>query len=397
MSGQDIVAERDRLAYTAGATDLPLVGLTAGTDGHWSARFWHRDGKTMSRHWCDKVRVVGPQTYSAYYNDEATPPPPRQNILKRTFDTWGGEVQATISRLHIGVIGLGSVGTIVAESLARIGVSRVTLIDPDIVEEHNLDRLLYGTVSDIGTLKVYLAKRMIEGHATTSAIKVIALPMMIQEELAYSAALDCDIIFSCVDRPVARDVLNYLANAHLIPVVDGGVAVETKPRDDRLLSAHWRAHLVTPYHQCMRCNGQYDSSMVVMELDGSLDDPSYISNLPTSERHRNQNVFPFSLGAAALQVNLMLHYLLSESWWPIVKQQDHQFVTGTSTVINCECKPHCWFRRRCAQGDVENPSYLLVSKGESLTEFQSDSDQDRRPLWLRVIDKVSWRFRQGSP
>ncbi len=40
MSREDVVAERDRLASAvAGRTGLPLVGLTRGTDGAWSAGY----------------------------------------------------------------------------------------------------------------------------------------------------------------------------------------------------------------------------------------------------------------------------------------------------------------------------------------------------------------------
>ncbi len=393
MSDPDVVAERDRLAYPAGATGLPLVGLTIGTDSHWSARFWRRKSTEMIRQWCDHVRIVGPQTYTAYYNDEAMPPRPRQNILRRTFDTWGAEAQATISRLTVGVVGLGSVGAIVAETLARIGVSTLILIDPDTVEEHNLDRLLHGTRSDIGELKVDIARRAVELHATAENVQIVTVPASLHHQMAYNVALDCDVLFSCVDRPVARDVLNYIGTAHLIPVVDGGVAIETKTTDDKLLSAHWRAHIVTPYHQCMRCNGQYNSSMVVMELDGSLEDPAYVANLPTGDRGRNQNVFPFSLGAAALEVNLMLRYLLAEEWWPVVRQQDQQFVAGTSNVINEECKPHCAFRVRRAQGDSERPPYLV----ELETDVQPEKAIERgaRGIWRqwfrRFVDRVFWR------
>src|SRR5438309_5822495 len=40
MSDDDVNAERGHAAATLAATGLPLVGLTAGTDGAWSARFW---------------------------------------------------------------------------------------------------------------------------------------------------------------------------------------------------------------------------------------------------------------------------------------------------------------------------------------------------------------------
>ena len=186
-----------------------------------------------------------------------------------------------------------------------------------------------------------------------------ALPLSVHDSKAYEEALDCDVLFSCVDRPVARDVLNHIANAHLIPVIDGGVAVVTDTPQDKLFSAHWRAQIVTPYHKCMRCSGQYNSSMVVMELDGSLDDPSYVSNLPPDERMENQNVFPFSLGAASMEVNLMLRYLLAAEWWPKVQQQEHQFITGETRINNGECHPNCSFPHRMAQGDLEKPFYVI--------------------------------------
>src|SRR5438046_1801902 len=42
MSRNDIAAEQGHAAATKGATELPLVGLTLGTDGAWSARFWEK-------------------------------------------------------------------------------------------------------------------------------------------------------------------------------------------------------------------------------------------------------------------------------------------------------------------------------------------------------------------
>ena len=381
MSPADVEAERDALAYPAGATELPLVGLTIGSDGYWSARFWERDGHQMRRSWCEKVRVIGPESFRIDYNDNITHPPKRINILRRTFDTWGDESQSTISRLRVGIVGLGSVGCIVAEAMARIGIAQVTLIDPDRVEEHNLDRLLYGTVKDIGKLKVEVAEREMRRNATAQQFRASTYPISIHDKAAYRAALDCDVLFSCVDRPVPRDALNYIAQAHLIPVIDGGVAVEMDSKQRKLFSAHWRAHIVTPYHQCLRCSRQYNSSGVVMELDGSLDDPSYISNLPSEERSGNQNVFPFSLSVAGMEVNLMLRYLLAADWWPAVRQQDSQFVTGETRVINEQCHPNCSFRQRRAQGDSEEPFYL--SEGISRQELLG---------WRKILEHLVTLF-----
>ena len=383
MSLSDIDAERDILAYPAGATGLPLLGLTIGADGYWSARFWEKCGDRMTQHQCRKVRVVGPDSCMVYFDDRIEPPPERREVLRRTFDTWGPVAQGNISRLRVGIVGLGSVGCIVAEAIARIGVSKVTLIDPDSVEAHNLDRLLYASESDIGMRKVDLAKRKIADHATSDDIQITALPLSIHDRTAYEAAVDCDILFSCVDRPVGRDVLNFIAYAHLIPVIDGGVAVQTQK--DYLHSAHWRAHIVGPGRQCMRCNGQYNTSMVVTELDGSLDDPSYISTLPEGAWVSNQNVFPFSLSLAAMEVNMMLHYLLALDWWPKLQQQDYQFTLGAMRSLNGECRTNCEIRQRLALGDLAVPHYLRdhAAPGSCPIDLERDAG-----WWKSMLSKL---------
>ena len=184
------------------------------------------------------------------------------------------------------------------------------------------------------------------------------MPLSLKSPEAYLAALDCDLLFSCVDRPVPRDILNHIANGHLIPVVDCGVNIEPLNRHRRFSKAQWRAHIVTPYHQCLRCNGQYSTGMVSAELDGSLDNPSYTANLPANEAGNNQNVFPFSLGAASMAVNLMLRYTLSQHWWPEVQQQDYQLHSAELRTINQECHEHCLFPARKAQGDSIRPAYI---------------------------------------
>ena len=358
LNAVDAETEGDVLAYPAGATALPLVGLTLGSDGYWSARFWERDGKRMRRRWCDKVRIVGPMSYKLYFNDNLRPAPQRRNILKRTIDSWGRKAQNDIARLKVGIVGLGSGGSVVAEAVARIGVEQIVLIDHDRVKEHNLDRLLNATVKDIGRPKVDVAARAIRRNSTARRVQVTALPVSIQDEVAYLAAFDCDVLFGCVDRPVPLEILNYAAHSHLIPVFSGAVEVQTNPQNDSLFSAHWRAHTVTPYHQCLRCNGQYNSSAVVKELDGSLDDLRYITNLPANERPRNENVFPFGLSVAAMIVNSMIRYLVTPDWWSLVRQQEHQLITGKTRVINEECRLNCEFRQRRAAGDAERPYYL---------------------------------------
>ena len=46
----------------------------------------------------------------------------------------------------------------------------------------------------------------------------------------------------------------------------------------------------------------------------------------------------------------MIRYILAADWWPVVRQQDYQFVTGEMRIINEECHPNCNFRQAPCEG-----------------------------------------------
>ena len=228
LSAPDITAERDHVAFVAQATGLPLLGMTIGSDGVWSARFWRKEHGEMIGIWCRKVRVPTSNRYKVFWKPTAQQELENRRFLVRTIETWGIGTQRNISNLRIGVVGVGSVGALVVETLARIGISEITLIDPDKIQAHNLDRLIYGRRRRVGEYKVSRARVEALQNSTATRACVQAICSSIRDENAYRHALDCDLLLSCVDRPVARDVLNYIAVSHAIPVIEGGVAVEVR-------------------------------------------------------------------------------------------------------------------------------------------------------------------------
>ncbi|MEK6225558.1 MAG: ThiF family adenylyltransferase [Chloroflexota bacterium] len=314
MSRDDAEAERGMAAGVFAATGQPLAGLTlSAKDGFWSARVWERDGDgAFVRQDCVSVRVVGSKLMVAWH-PRLRPAPRRTESLRRTIDAWGAPAQADLARLRIGVIGAGSVGIPVAEALARSGVERVVAIDFDIVKEHNLDRLLHASAEHAlaRTPKVDLLKAALPTAATAEHFDLDARPISVCDEAGYRAALDCDVLFSCVDRPWPRSVLNHIAYAHCIPVVDGGISVSRLP-DGRLRSADWRAHVAAHDRRCLECLGQFDRGWVQADREGRLDDPRYIEALPTDHPLRaSENVFIFSLAAAASELMQFLLLVLA--------------------------------------------------------------------------------------
>jgi molybdopterin-synthase adenylyltransferase len=306
MSGDDRIAERDRLGGAVAArTGVPILGLTWGRDGSWSARFWLRRGPNQySRRTAATVRVVG-RTLTTSFQPLLRPTPKEPPAQTATISVWRSRAQADVARCRVGIVGLGSVGSLVAEALSRLGLQDVVLIDHDVIEERNLDRTLGTTPDDavVGTPKVEVARRTMETSHTALRFTALPVPVSVLTQRGLEAALDCDVIFSCVDRPWPRSLLNIIAKAHLIPVVNGGIFARVTP-DGKLLHVDWGMHTVTAASACLYCLDELRRGDVASDREGKLDDPDYIAGMPEEERERfgRRNVFAFSMSVAAHEV-----------------------------------------------------------------------------------------------
>lgn len=366
MSVPDVIAERDRISDTARASGKPLVGMTVGIDGHWSARVWKERARGKTQVVSKKVRVLEKSRLVIWERPKSKSPDRKKQ--RRTIETWGETKQRRLEELRIGIVGLGSVGSIVAEGLARTGIRELLLIDHDIVEMHNLDRLLNASTRDVGRMKTDVVEKSARKASPAGIIRIINHRKKIQDAAAFAAARDCDILVSCVDSPSARDILNRIAYRDAIPVIDGGVEVRKDPRGENMNAARWRAHVVTPYSECLRCKGQYTSSDVMLELDGSLQNPSYIKG-SDPQRTGGENVFCLSLSAASEIVNLTLRLLIAETWWPTLVGVERNFVTGRTQNRNDTCHENCTIVHERWLGD-------LGKKIDYLTNDRSNSKFD---------------------
>jgi molybdopterin/thiamine biosynthesis adenylyltransferase len=124
---------------------------------------------------------------------------------------------------RVGVISAGGLGSIFVEQLSRLGVGELVVVDPDVVEESNLNRLQGAFDGDVGKAKVDVMRRHVERIDPSIEIEVF-------QERAQDAApalKSCDALIAGVDRMSARMWVNEFAVRHLIPYVDAGSLITT--------------------------------------------------------------------------------------------------------------------------------------------------------------------------
>ena len=301
MSEPDRETESSYANLVREMTGLPLVGMTLATSNHtWSARHWNIGvGKQVGCTHSTNVRVIGDRL-AVSWNDVLRPSPQPTKRQLRTVSAWGEQRQADLVRRRVLVVGAGSVGLDIVVRLAASGVCYITVMDFDIVQSHNLDRLIGAKPRDARLVrpKTYVAHREGTGAATSEGARVEVSDLSICEPEGLQLALDHDLIFSCVDRPWPRAVLNSLAYSDFIPVIDGGIGIDSFD-DGRMRNAAWRSHVIRPMRPCMSCNRQLDLGQVIPDRQGLLNDPEYIAGSGRSDVPTNQNVAPLSVSVAA--------------------------------------------------------------------------------------------------
>lgn len=235
-----------------------IVGAVVCTPQAVAGDLWLPDG---SRVQLSELVIPGPQLR------RLRPRPADVAGVDATFDRqarlFGDVGQACFREMRVAVVGLGGVGSIVTEYLARLGIGALVLVDDDIVDETNLPRILAGQSHDLGKPKVHLGKR--NARRANHAVNVTTLRAPVQDPRALKLLTQCDWIFLAADSHAARHWVNAIAETYLIPATQLGVRVPVHEHGGigRIHAVYRR---MTPGEGCFWCNGLIRASELALEM-----------------------------------------------------------------------------------------------------------------------------------
>jgi hypothetical protein len=146
--------------------------------------------------------------------------------LVRHQQLFGEGTLGRLRRLTVAVVGCSGTGSIVVEQLARLGVGKLILVDPDRVERKNLNRILNSTASDAecGEYKVHVLARAVRAMGLGTVVECHPVNLVRPETVRAVAV--ADVAFGCMDGAEGRHLLNRLCTFYLIPYFDVGVRLE---------------------------------------------------------------------------------------------------------------------------------------------------------------------------
>jgi molybdopterin/thiamine biosynthesis adenylyltransferase len=299
-------AESCEIIFNRLESSRPHFTMVMDNKGEFVVRAFEADLKPRE---VDLVRVIG-KRLRLIPGRNATQP--RRNALDRQARAFGPESLTDLASMRVAIVGCGGTGSAVAALLARLGVTRIALFDPDRVDETNLNRLHFATYQDaaLGRMKVDVVA---EGIAAIGLVSSVVRFSKFDDDAACRDALKaCDVIFGCTDDHLGRNFLNRLAYFYLIPVIDLGVAID--PNDAGGYDTFdARVTVIQPGYPCQVCRQLISQQRMLEEGIRRNDAVLY-------EQHRRAGyindgaepspaVVTFTTETATMAVNELLHRL----------------------------------------------------------------------------------------
>lgn len=201
---------------------------------------------------------------------------PRHDRQARLF---GDRGQHTFAQMRVAVVGLGGVGSLIVELLARLGIGHLVLIDRDTIDETNLPRLVAAEPGDIGKPKTEVAAR--NARRANPGIGLTLIAKQVQHPYARSAITTCDWIFLAADTNAARHWVNQAVHQHLIPATQAGVKIPVDSTG-QVGRIHVAVRQQLPGNGCMWCNQLINPTELALDMlpDEQQEHARYLDEVP---------------------------------------------------------------------------------------------------------------------
>ena len=203
----------------------------------YSARLWtvSNDAIVARRAWL-KTQTSREAIASADFRRETAEEPTalseREGLFQRSASVLGLEVLRTLMHDQtISIVGVGGLGSIIAEHLIHMGFQALNLIDPDVLELSNLNRVVGAYYEDAQQrrAKVAVIKRHlthINPHAAVQAYQKDVHDREVEGVLALS-----DWIIVATDNHASRLRAQELSIQYFVPLLSVGVNITVKDKE----------------------------------------------------------------------------------------------------------------------------------------------------------------------
>lgn len=142
---------------------------------------------------------------------------------------YGQHGLAVLEQAHFCVIGIGGVGSWVAEALARSGIGKITLIDLDDICLTNTNRQVHALASTVGDSKTAVMKARIYDINPACDVQCID-DFVTLENLPHVLSAAYDYVIDAIDAVKIKSAMIAFCKRNKIPIITiGGAGGQTDP------------------------------------------------------------------------------------------------------------------------------------------------------------------------
>jgi molybdopterin/thiamine biosynthesis adenylyltransferase len=312
FSAQDDANEPDlvQLAVNRNGEGTQMLSLILTADGQFRGRVWLLPTK-RGHEKLRVIRVLGERIalhYAGRGRELSMPSFQRQALA------FGDALNQDLRQLRASVIGAGGTGSAVAMLLARLGVGQLALIDNDIVDQTNLNRLHGAGQSDADAMRPKVQTVANSITAMGLGVRVVPIEAWVGDPTCRDALRSSDVIFGCTDDHEGRLFLNRFGFYYLTPVIDMGLAIDVGDESSRTIKAlDGRVTVLAPGHTCLLCRGVIDPEIARAETMKRTSPEEYEQRKAEAyvagEGNANPAVVTFTTELACMAVNELIHRL----------------------------------------------------------------------------------------
>ena len=270
--------------FTSGRPYLSLIISEVGGERVVSGRIWSGNA------WHPVTRFVAEGFCIPTWNGDRPPlnRPANRRRVARLQSQFGERATQRICNATVAVVGASGTGSPAIEVLARAGVGHLVVVEPDTLDESNLERVhgAYPHHASSRTSKALVAREHVA--AIDPDIRFDAYVGRVPQPEVVDALATCDVIIGCTDQQHSRLALSEIAFRYLIPVIDCGVSLEGAGGE--ITGQTIQLVRFDTEGPCAICRGMIDWQQVSQELMSESDRDMFRRNaLEAEERGDDPN------------------------------------------------------------------------------------------------------------